>query len=61
MICKDCTTDTEKTSSAKWEIVCRNKVKCSACGRSRNTDIEMYWNYCPHCGKKMVGDINRDL
>lgn len=38
----------------EWVAECRNRFKCSKCNRSRNSDIQLGWNYCPFCGNKNV-------
>lgn len=49
----------EAYKNGKWEIECRNRVKCPNCGFGRNTDTQMGWNFCPNCGESMVMDNER--
>lgn len=45
--------DVEPVVHARWEIECKNRRRCSACGLGRNVDVETTWSYCPGCGAKM--------
>lgn len=33
---------------------------CSACGTHNEGDIDTCMDYCPHCGKKMLGDAREE-
>jgi predicted RNA-binding Zn-ribbon protein involved in translation (DUF1610 family) len=37
----------------RWEVECKNRLRCSNCGAGRNTDTQIEWNYCPRCGAVM--------
>lgn len=36
-----------------WNVECKNRLKCPACGLGRNTDTQLGWNYCPECGEPL--------
>lgn len=46
--------------SGKWEIECRNRVKCPNCGFGRNIETQLGWNYCPNCGANMMDGGNNN-
>ena len=49
-----------KTGEWEWELADNGWVNhiCSNCGYTKNTDIHVYlgYNYCPHCGARMVNE-----
>lgn len=47
--------DVEEVRRGKWIELppFKNIYTCSLCGEWG----EYHWNYCPHCGAKMYGDI----
>lgn len=43
---------------ARWVMECKNRYKCSSCNVSRNTETQIGWNFCPHCGSEMDDGLN---
>lgn len=37
----------------RWEVVCKNRRRCSNCRLERNTDTQKEWEHCPRCGYEM--------
>lgn len=53
----------DKYSCGRWKCemddVGWNKWTCPSCGFVKRTDIHVSlgWNYCPHCGVRLVGGM----
>ena len=52
-----------KPKEGKWiELAMTGEYKCSVCGRGSRSENtfqlipKVYWNYCPNCGAKMIGE-----
>lgn len=41
-----------KVIHGEWIVECKNSYRCSNCFKSRNSDVQRGWDFCPFCGSK---------
>lgn len=47
------TADVQEVKHGHWELIKKDRSKCSECGFQRNIETQFGWKFCPMCGADM--------
>lgn len=45
--------DVQEAKQGQWELIKKDRSKCSECGFQRNIETQFGWKFCPMCGADM--------
>lgn len=45
--------DVREMKHGDWELIKKDRSKCSECGFQRNIETQFGWKFCPMCGADM--------
>lgn len=53
IVCEQPNADVQEVKHGDWELIKKDRSKCSECGFQRNIETQFGWKFCPMCGADM--------